>query len=270
MRSPLLALLVHAGTAIGQCSRPMLQRAADDYLNGVKAGKLILEPAEPFVYSENFENAKINAGFHTSRVNISLHHHLLDTVDCATKTEIIAHQNTPPYVALTQMYLTPAGKVSKIDSLVITTGKGWMFDAKETYRWASQEKRGEIPEAKRDTRAVIKATADTYLDKFTDPNIIVPRLDPCERLEGRAHITPNCLAGLKSGAERKMGNRRYVIDEVVGTVDVFLTFGANPDYKPNPDSHEFRVEGGKIKYVHTNSVGMVPPPKYGGIRGIGT
>jgi hypothetical protein len=142
--------------------------------------------------------------------------------------------------------------------------------AKETYRWASQEKRGEIPEEKRDTRAVIKAAADAYLDKFTDPNIIVPRLDPCERLEGRAHIAPNCIAGLKSGAERKMGNRRYVIDEVVGTVDVFLTFGANPDYKPNPDSHEFWVEGGKIKYVHTNSVGMVPPPKYGGIRGIGT
>jgi hypothetical protein len=232
----------------------MLQRAADDYLNGVKAGKLTLEPAESFKYNENFENARINAGFHTSSVNISLHHHLLDTVDCATKTEIIAHQNTPPYIALTQMRLTPAGKVSEIDSLVITTGKGWLFDASETYRWASQEQRGEIPEAKRDTRAVIKAAADAYLDKFTDPNI----------------LAPNCIAGLKSGAERKMDNRRYVIDEVVGTVDVFLTFGANPDYKPNPDSHEFRVEGGKIKYVHTNSIGMVPPPKYGGTRGIGT
>ncbi|KAF2667247.1 hypothetical protein BT63DRAFT_433429 [Microthyrium microscopicum] len=248
----------------------MLQKAADDYLNGVKTGKLLVERVDDFRYNENFENAAINTGYHTYGINISLYHHLLDTVDCATKTEMVAHENKPPYVAITQMRLNSAGKVNFIDSLVITTGKGWVFDAKETYRWASKETRGEIPEPKRDTRAVIKAAADAYLDKFTDPNIIVPHADPCERLEGRAHISPNCIAGIKSSAERKMGNRRYVIDEVVGTVDVFLTFEANPDYQPNPDSHEFRVEAGKIRYVHTNSVGQVPPPKYGGIKGIGT
>ncbi len=43
-------------------------------------------------------------------------------------------------------------------------------------------------------------------------------------------------------------DRRYVIDETLGTVDIFLTFGSIPD------SHEFRVEKGKIRYVHTMSV----------------
>lgn len=103
-----------------------------------------------------------------------------------------------------------------------------------------------------------------------DLNILVPCSDPCERLEGRMHITPNCISNLNSGPERKMGSCRYVIDEVVGTVDVFVSFGANPDYKANPNSHEYRVGGAKIKYVHTSSIVVVPPPKYGGIRGVET
>jgi hypothetical protein len=47
----------------------------------------------------------------------------------------------------------------------------------------------------------------------------------------------------------RITNRRYVIDEVLGTVDVFNTFAGNL-----PDTHEFRVEGGKLRYVHTMTV----------------
>jgi hypothetical protein len=48
-------------------------------------------------------------------------------------------------------------------------------------------------------------------------------------------------------------NRRFVIDEVMGTVTVFCTFGAGG---PNggsgaPDMHLFRIENGKLRYVHT-------------------
>jgi hypothetical protein len=39
-------------------------------------------------------------------------------------------------------------------------------------------------------------------------------------------------------------NRRYVIDETVGAVDVMLNFGANTRV---PDSHEFSIEAGEIR-----------------------
>jgi hypothetical protein len=42
-------------------------------------------------------------------------------------------------------------------------------------------------------------------------------------------------------------NRRYVIDESVGTVSVFSDFGSLANA---PDSHEFRVEKGKLRYVN--------------------
>jgi hypothetical protein len=46
----------------------------------------------------------------------------------------------------------------------------------------------------------------------------------------------------------KLANRRYVIDETIGSVDVFI------DFASIPDSHEFRVEKGKLRYVHTITV----------------
>jgi len=42
--------------------------------------------------------------------------------------------------------------------------------------------------------------------------------------------------------------RRYVIDEVTGSVDVLCSFTAVGNI---PDSHELRIENGKIRYVHT-------------------
>ena len=41
---------------------------------------------------------------------------------------------------------------------------------------------------------------------------------------------------------------RYVIDEVVGSVDVLCQFDS---LGTMPDSHEIRVVDGKVKYVHT-------------------
>ena len=133
---------------------------------------------------------------------------------------------------------------------------GWLFDAQATYRWASKESRPEIPEGKRDARKTIQAVADAYLDKFSNGNTPVPIATPCERLEGKMHVAPNCIAGMPTTGKGKAGvntmtNRRYVIDEVVGTVDVFLNFGGMPD------SHEYRVEGGKLKIVHTITVGSM-------------
>ena len=41
-----------------------------------------------------------------------------------------------------------------------------------------------------------------------------------------------------------MTNRRYVIGETVGSVDIMLKFGC-----PTLDSHEFGIENGKFRYI---------------------
>jgi hypothetical protein len=241
------------GQAAAQCSRATLQQLAEGYHTSVTGGKLTIPVTDNLVYTENFKATSPDKGLLSKPVKSSLHRHLLDTTACATFTEIIAHENTPPFVIGTQIHYT-GGKASKIEALVTTKENGWLFDAKATYSWASKESRPEIAEAKRDKRATIQAIADAYLDKFSDGSKVVPIATPCERLEGKMHVAPNCIAGIPTTGNGKAGasmmtNRRYVIDEAVGTVDVFLNFGGMPD------SHEYRVENGKLKIVHTITVG---------------
>ncbi len=74
---------------------------------------------------------------------------------------------------------------------------------------------------------------------------------PCARLEGGSYTgnggpSDKCDVGIPNGVA--LTNRHYVIDETVGAVDVMMTFASLPD------SHEFRVEGGKLRFVHTMSV----------------
>ena len=255
MKYLILTTSVLAGQVAAQCSRAALQELAEGYHSSVTSGKLSIPVADNLVYSENFKPASPAGGMLSKPVKSSLHRHLLDTTACATFTEIVAPDNSPPYVIGTQIHYT-GGKASKIEALITSKENGWLFDAKATYNWASKENRPIIPEGQRDTRAVIQAVADAYLDKFSNGSITVPIATPCERLEGKMHISPNCIAGMptlgsgKAGANT-MTNRRYVIDEDVGTVDVFLNFASMPD------SHEYRVENGKLKIVHTITVGSI-------------
>ncbi|KAH8663553.1 hypothetical protein BGZ60DRAFT_411598, partial [Tricladium varicosporioides] len=145
------------------------------------------------------------------------------------------------------------GKLSKMETIVTKKGD-WLFDPPNTLKWAKTEDWGVIPEAKRDTRAVIQAAADAYLDIFKDKSVKVPWGTPCARLEGGSYTgkgaaNDSCNVGIPNNID--LVNRRYVIDETVGTVDVFLNFGGTTG---RPDSHEFRIESGKIRFVHTMTV----------------
>ena len=50
-----------------------------------------------------------------------------------------------------------------------------------------------------------------------------------------------------------IANRRFVVDETIGSVVAFCTFGAGNAAGGSgaPDAHLFRVENGKLRYVHT-------------------
>jgi hypothetical protein len=239
------ASILLVGPVVAQCSRPSLQQAADQYLATVLSGTPKLTLSDAVAYSENFNASNIATGIHSKPIKVSLNRTIIDTTACATYTELIAPDNTPPYVIGTQVRYKD-GKASKIEVLYSTSGD-WFFNASATLQWASKEDRSVIPEAKRDSRAVIQAAADAYLDSFDKPGN-VPFMKPCERLEGSFHVAPDCGRGIRSNGG-KMLNKRYVIDETVGTVDVFMNFR-----EKSPDSHEFRLEGGKIRYVHTITV----------------
>ncbi len=63
------------------------------------------------------------------------------------------------------MEATKNGKVSKMESVVTDAGD-WVFGATEHLAVTQGEKWDEIPKDKRDTRAVIQAAADAYLNNW--------------------------------------------------------------------------------------------------------
>jgi hypothetical protein len=49
-----------------------------------------------------------------------------------------------------------------------------------------------------------------------------------------------------------VANRQFIVDEVTGSVVAWCTFGAGgANSSGAADTHLFRVENGKLRYVHT-------------------
>lgn len=240
--------------ASGQCTRESLKQATDSYIAAQTNGDIssMTPLAAEVVYIENDKTVDIASGILSKAQKIDNQRSTFDTTDCASYTELIIADSTQPHVIGTQIRLE-GDKIAHIESVVTSEGD-WLFNAANTLRYAQQETWDPIPEDKRDTRQVIQAAGDAYLDLFNDKSVQVPWGTPCRRLEGGAYTgtgSPDdtCNVGVPSGVA--LVNRRYVVDEVLGTVDIFLNFGGEGGL---PDSHEFRVEGGKLRYVHTLTV----------------
>jgi hypothetical protein len=248
--SALGPLLASAQTA-ADCTREFLETSAGSLVAAQAAGdpSLLTPVSEALVYHENFAAASFDSGILATAIKIDHSRHSLDTTQCATYTELISATGTTPYVLGVQMWFTD-GAVSKIDTLITTTGD-WLFNATGTLNWASKEDWGTIPEEERDSREVIQAAGDAYCDIFSDKSVVVPWGYPCSRLEGGIYTgnggpDDKCDVGIPNGVA--LMDRRYVIDETVGAVSIFLSFSGIPD------SHEFRVEKGKLRFVHTLTV----------------
>ncbi|KAK4444006.1 hypothetical protein QBC34DRAFT_452202 [Podospora aff. communis PSN243] len=254
--SPLLLGLPALTSA--SCTRAALKELTNRYI----AAQSLAEPryltllTPTTLYHENFKPVPLSSGIlSTTPLAISHHRSIHDPTHCATYTEIIVaptNKTTPasqPYVIGTQIWLTANGTaISKIDSIVTTTDD-WLFNAQHTLYYALRENWLPVPTTLTTPRDKIQAAGDAYLDLFKNGtgSVEVPWGTPCHRLEGGLYTAPGdtCNSGVPSGIDLK--ERRYVIDEVLGVVSVFLVFGGSG----LPDSHEFRVEGGRIRYVHT-------------------
>ena len=240
-----------AAQASAECAKSTLRAITADLLSAQTAGtSSFASLGTSVIYTENRKNVDIKTGILSQPLKIDHNRSQHDVAQCAAFSEFIVTNSAKPYVIATQLRVdNTTNKISQIDSIITTKGD-WLFNVTGTLYWASREKWDPIPAEKQDTREAIKAAGDAYCDIFNDKSVKVPWGQPCARLEGGAYTgkgqpTDKCDVGIPSGV--KLINRQYVIDEEYGTVDIQMDFGSLPD------SHEFRLEGGKLRYVHTLS-----------------
>jgi hypothetical protein len=254
-----LTVAVLAPTAVFaqiSCSREGLQRAVDLYIAAQAKGDTSGLPlAMGLGYMENAAPANITNGLIKTAMKIDHQRSLLDTSTCQTFTEVIVTDKEHPYVLGTRLRVNH-DKIAEIEILWTTTGY-WLFNADTYLQYSSTEKWDTIPANRRDTRDTLVAAANAYLDAFLEQKKdLVPWGYPCNRTEGGAHTgrgnaDDSCDVGVPSGVN--ISNRRFVVDATIGAVVAFCTFGAgNPNGgSGSPDTHLFRVENGKLRYVHT-------------------
>jgi hypothetical protein len=242
------------------CSRIGLQYLAQQYLAGQAKGDYSALPLATGVgYWEQFKAVDIKTGFLSKKLNVNRSWAMFDEDTCQTYVEIMVTDKADPYVAGIRMRVT-YDKVAEIDIIYTTTGY-WGFNADDFLKYASLEDWGPVEASKRSSRGELVFAANAYLDAFLEARIeAVPWGYPCVRIEGgmytgsRDGVTradASCSAGVPSGVN--IANRRFVVDEVLNTVVVYCTFGAGG---PNggsgaPDAHLFKLENGKLRYVHT-------------------
>jgi hypothetical protein len=244
------------GQAAVSCTREGLQQAVNLYVAAQTQGDFSGMPFATNVgYWENVAPADLKAGFIHKALKIDHHRSIIDPATCQTFTEVIVTNKAEPYVLGTRLRVNH-DKIVEVETLWTTTGY-WLFNADAYLKYSSTEKWDPIPSSKRDKRGTLVAAANAYLDAFLEKKLdLVPWGFPCVRIEGGAYTgkgspTDSCEVGVPAGVN--IANRRFVVDEELGTVQVFCTFGVGG---PNggsgaPDSHLFRVENGKLRYVHT-------------------
>jgi hypothetical protein len=240
------------------CSRERLIEVADQYRAAQASGMAIMhmKPMGEWVnYYENYELSSMSfGGVIATPQKVDWDRSFYDTTACTVYVESIITNPEHPYVLASTIRASGAvgsgsGTISGFD-VIVTDKDDWLFDASKTLYYAQREDWSDIPEARRNTRQELQAAADAYLNSFKDKSVVVPWGTPCARLEGSAYTgkglaTDSCNVGVPENID--MADRRYIIDPVVGSVAVLLKMGPNK----RPDAHVFRIEDGKIRFVHT-------------------
>lgn len=267
MKSSIIKWMAVAGALLApaasyaqvSCTREGLKAATDLYIAAQTKGDVTGMPlATGLGYVENFKPTNINEGLIKTAMKIDHTRSLLDTATCQTFTEAIVTDKAHPYALGTRLRVNH-GLIAEIETMWTTTGY-WGFDADGYLKYTTSEDWGVIPAAKRDTRATLEAAANAYLDAFLEgKGDLVPWGYPCNRTEGgqdRMHTgkgvpEDTCQVGVPSGVN--IANRHFVVDETIGAVVAFCTFGAGNATGGSgaPDTHLFRVENGKLRFVHT-------------------
>jgi len=248
--------------AQAECTRPMLQAAADSYIAAQTAGdmsKMSLAPKAKFF--ENMKEITKEKGLWNRALPIALHRSIYDTGRCMTFSEVIVTEGGHPYVLGTRLKLKD-GMVAEIDSLVTDQGD-WLFNAQDYLKYSKAEDWPVLPIDDRVSRQDLIDAGNQYFDfVFMDKGIRPPWGTPCARLEGGAYTNAKNENKDTCQIDGPLGNmfivnRTYVVDEEMGTVNVFCRFG---DSTGMPDSHTFRLVKGRYRWIHTLSVNLTDKP----------
>ncbi|KAK8066014.1 hypothetical protein PG997_012761 [Apiospora hydei] len=258
----LLWAACHISRATAQCSRDALLAAANSYLEAQASGTTtgLQISGDNFTYMENNKKADIAKGLLSQPLKLDLNRSTADTVACASYTMFISTTGSKPYVVGTQIRHQPpdgsangTASITMIDTVRATTGD-LFFNARQTLSYIEKEDWSPIADAaRRPGRDALRHAGDAYLDMWTNATAAgsIPWGTDCERVEGSMLTRPCGQTLPRGGSARANGQRRYVIDEVVGSVDVLCEFSSLGAW---PDSHEIRIVDGKVKYVHTITV----------------
>ncbi|KAK4215540.1 hypothetical protein QBC37DRAFT_312343 [Rhypophila decipiens] len=259
-RSAVLLVAAFLPAAFGACQWASLRQMTDTYIESQTFGELDPSLAsEGVIYRENEKVVDIRKGLLSKSLKVDFSHTIIDQTECASFTKLVVvgdAKNPPGYVIGTQIFYndTVDGLLTTdVVDVIVTTADDSQFDAAQALSHVEAEDWSSLGRDNTDSRQVLQAVADAYLDLWSDSSKIgaVPFGRGCSRLEGSRFIADSCTAGLplpEPGAtSRPNTNRRYVIDESVGGVSVFSVFGS---LENAPASHEFRIVGGKLYYVH--------------------
>jgi hypothetical protein len=268
-------LSVHAETvlltpAAAGCTRASLQGAVDKYLDALKKGNPSLMPLAPQAkYIERRKEIPFGQGIWQAPLVVDFSRSLYDVDICEIFAEVISAKTSHPYVIGTRLKVVD-DKITEVESLVSDT-RDWLFDADNYLKYSSTESWDIIPPEKRSDRKTLIKVASDYFDIFQDYSAFdkVPWGIPCVRIEGGMYTNPknepnpSCTVGVPKGGGVPMTNRRYIVDLDMGAVVGQVDFGGE---KGLWDSHIFRLENGKLRYVHVitlcpNGCPKIPAPK---------
>jgi hypothetical protein len=248
-----------------ECTRSMLQAAADSYIAAQEAGDISkMAFSDDATFKENMSEISKDKGLWNTPLPIALHRSIYDTGRCKTFSEVIVTEGENQYVIGTRLKVDNDGRIKGIDSLV--TGKGdWLFNADDYLKYSKAEDWPPLSLDDQMSRQDLVNAGNQYFDYvFMDKGIRPPFGGvPCARLEGGAYTNPKneekdtCYIPAPLG-ELPIVDRTFVVDEEMGTVNVFCRFGDTENGMP--DSHTFRLVNGKYKWIHTLSVNLSDTP----------
>jgi hypothetical protein len=256
-----IALAATPALAQRNCTRGVLENATQSYVAAQRAGNpSLMKLASNAKFQEQMEPIPLASALLNKPQKIDFHRAIHDTQRCESFVEVVITDPAHPYVLGTRIKVV-GDQVSEVEALV-TDSDDWLFKPSNTLAYSRAETWDVIPAARRDSRETIIAAADAYLNLFNDPKTKVPWGSPCARLEGGIYTAKgppgvaskddSCAVGVPK--DTPLVDRRYLVDQDLGSVVVLLRFGNSS----LPDSHLFRVENGKLRYVHTITVCKTP------------
>lgn len=242
------------------CTRDELKALTAAYVEGQRSGSLSALPlAGNAQYLENMANVEASAGLWNTALPVANSLSFHDDQRCKTFTEIVVTQGGTPYIIGTRLYVHE-GQIIRVDSIVTKTGD-WLFNANAFLRYSQAEDWSILHPYQRTPASEMVRGANAYLDGFADKFTDIPWGVPCARLEGGAYTNrdgradASCEVGMPPGV-LYITNRDYLIDEEMGTINVFCRFGGSTG---GPDSHTFRYIDGKFRLIHTLTA--IPGPQ---------